>query len=81
MASESYTLDEIARRDGFRCGLCHRRVDLTTPAPQPRSPSIDHVVPLSRGGDDTRANVQLAHRACNVRKNNRGEAQQLALLG
>jgi 5-methylcytosine-specific restriction endonuclease McrA len=31
-------------------------------------PTIDHVIPLVKGGPDTRNNVQLAHRTCNVAK-------------
>lgn len=80
-ASEPYTLAEIAERDRFRCGLCRRKVDMELPGPYDMSPSIDHIVPLSRGGDDTRANVQLAHWICNTRKGNRGGNEQLALIG
>ncbi|TDB88341.1 HNH endonuclease [Actinomadura sp. KC216] len=79
-ASEPYTLDEIATRDRHRCQLCHRRVDMTLPAPNPGSPSIDHVIPLVEGGDDVRSNVQLAHFGCNSAKGRRG-SQQLALVG
>jgi len=78
--AERYTLAEIASRDRWRCGLCHRRVQPDLDYLDPSSATIDHVVPLSVGGDDTRANVQLAHRACNIRKHNRG-SQQLALIG
>src|SRR5690606_9978743 len=63
---EPYTTQEIAERDGFRCWLCGRKVDMSLPYPHPRSASIDHVVPLSKGGDDTRANVRLAHLGENV---------------
>ena len=41
--------------------------------PDRRSPSVDHVVPLSRGGDDTLANVKLSHLTCNLSKGNRVE--------
>lgn len=78
--SEPYTLAEIAERDEYHCQLCSGPVDMSIAAPDPLSPSIDHAVPLSKGGDDTRANVQLAHRRCNTRKGVRG-AQQLALVG
>lgn len=78
--SESYTLEEIAERDRFRCQLCCRKVDMRLKSPHPMSPTIDHIVPLAKGGDDTRANVQLAHRRCNTSKGVRG-SQQLALLG
>lgn len=53
-------------RDGGVCWLCSR--------PVPRvvgdalSPSLDHVVPLVRGGDHSYANVRLAHFVCNARK-------------
>jgi 5-methylcytosine-specific restriction endonuclease McrA len=78
--SEPYTLAEIAERDGHRCQLCRRKVDMRLKTPHPLSPSIDHIVPLADGGDDTRANVQLAHRRCNTSKGVRG-SQQLALVG
>lgn len=50
-------------------------------APHPRSPVIDHVVPIVDGGGDTRANVQLAHWGCNSRKGARAVNEQLALFG
>lgn len=68
--AEKYTLAEIALRDAGRCQLCHGLVDMELKHPDPWSPTIDHVLPLSRGGDDTRANVWLAHRLCNLRKGN-----------
>jgi len=48
--------------------------------PHAKAPTVDHVVPVSEGGDDTRANVQLAHFRCNSVKGPRG-SQQLALVG
>lgn len=66
--SEPYTLEEIAERDTRVCGLCHLAVDMDLRWPRPGSPSIDHVFPLVHGGDDTRANVQLAHFGCNSGK-------------
>lgn len=79
--SEPYSTDEIAERDGFRCGLCRRKVNMALRRPNPRSASIDHIVPLSKGGDDTRTNVQLAHLDCNVRKNNAMDFAQPLLIG
>jgi 5-methylcytosine-specific restriction endonuclease McrA len=77
---EPYTLAEIAKRDRNRCGLCGKRVAMTKAVPHPRAPTIDHVLPLHYGGDDTRANVQLAHFICNSRKCT-GGSQQLAMFG
>lgn len=78
--SEPYTLAEIAARDRFTCQLCHKRVAMTKAVPHAKAATIDHVVPLADGGDDTRANVQLAHFECNWRKADHG-TQQLALIG
>lgn len=53
---------------------------MTEVVPHPKAPTIDHVVPVSEGGDDTRTNVQLACFRCNSAKGARG-SQQLALIG
>lgn len=66
--TEPYTREEIAERDGYVCGLCGGGVDMELRWPDPHSPSIDHIVPLSRGGTDLKTNVQLAHLRCNVVK-------------
>ena len=79
--SEPYTTAEIADRDGWRCGLCGQRIGRTLKHPHPRSLSIDHIVPLSRGGSDLRDNIQAAHLVCNTAKNNRGDGDQLLLFG
>lgn len=67
-------LAEIMARDAGRCQLCGRKVAKTLP-PHPLSPTLDHIVPLSRGGAHEPRNVQLAHWRCNVRRWNRGPAQ------
>lgn len=69
----------IAVRDKFRCGLCGGRVDMALKHPDALFGSIDHIVPLSRGGTNDLANLQLAHLRCNLEKRDRGE-QQLRLI-
>lgn len=78
---ESFTNEEIFERDGWRCGICRGRIRRELDWPDPQSVSLDHVVPLADGGAHTRANVRAAHLQCNVRRSNRGGAEQLALLG
>lgn len=63
-----YTLSQIAARDNFLCGICGNPVNMTAECPDPYSPTRDHIVPISRGGQDTPENVQLAHFECNWRK-------------
>ena len=77
---EPYTLAEIAARDRFKCGICGKRVRMALTRPDRMSPTIDHLVPISDGGDDTRANVRLAHYGCNSRRCT-GGVVQLALIG
>lgn len=55
----------IWERDGGVCQLCGE------PIADPKQRSIDHIIPISRGGTHEPANVQLAHRVCNSRKGNR----------
>lgn len=65
---EPYSRTQIALRDGYSCGICSSAVDMSLRHPHPLSASIDHVIPLSRGGADAPSNVQLAHFVCNVSK-------------
>lgn len=53
-------------RDGWICQLCHDPVDATLHHSDDWAASLDHIVPRSRGGDDTDANLRLAHRWCNA---------------
>lgn len=71
-----YTLADIASRDGRVCWLCLTSVDMSARVPGPGAPTIDHVVPVSRGGDDTPENVRLAHFFCNCSRGNRDVAAQ-----
>ena len=61
----------IFERDGWVCGICREAVDAALEWPDPRSASLDHVVPLTKGGAHSPDNAQCAHLACNVSKGNR----------
>jgi 5-methylcytosine-specific restriction endonuclease McrA len=67
---ETIDLPTLAKRDGWRCHICKRKVSR-------RTWSVDHLVPTSYGGEDTYANVALAHHRCNSIRGNRGAAQLL----
>jgi hypothetical protein len=45
-------------RDGWECVSCRTHVDLT----------VDHIIPVSRGGSDELDNLQTMCRPCNSRK-------------
>lgn len=67
-AAERIVPLEVFERDGWLCGICSGAVDPERAYPDPLSPSLDHIVPLSMGGAHSLANTQLAHLGCNVRK-------------
>lgn len=77
---EPYTLRQIAERDGWRCHICKRLVPDRPYATRPQDATVDHLIPLSHGGDDTPQNVALAHNLCNMKRSNTGLAQ-LRLIG
>ena len=48
------------------CGICGRPVDFDKKFPDPWSATLDHIVPVSKGGDPAALeNLQLAHLQCN----------------
>ena len=65
--------------DGWRCYLCGERVLTSVPPNHALYPTLDHVVPLSKGGTHERSNVRCAHRSCNGGKRERGGGEQFAL--
>ena len=51
----------IRIRDNDLCGICGSAVTIA-------DQSLDHIIPLARGGTHEPGNVQLAHRRCNSSK-------------
>lgn len=72
---------QLGARDGWRCHLCHRRVNPRLHYLHPRAGTRDHLVPIRDGGDDSAANLALAHRGCNSRRGARGTVQLLLIGG
>ena len=50
------------------CGICNDPIDYSLHYLDPMAYTVDHVVPLAKGGADTLENKQAAHRACNRAK-------------
>lgn len=65
---DGYMDREIFERDSWMCHLCGEQIDPTEARCNRLGATIDHLVPLSRGGVDIRGNVKAAHNHCNRRK-------------
>lgn len=66
---ESFTEADIRSIYGDDCYLCDQPIDFDLEWPDPRSPTVDHIVPLSKGGTHALDNVAMTHFQCNNRKN------------
>ena len=66
------TLKKLVARDGLTCALCGELCDWNDRNYSkwcgPLYPSIDHIIPMSKGGGHTWKNVQVAHIICNSKK-------------
>lgn len=54
--------NQLVNQHGAICQIC------TEPFEKARDITIDHIIPLSKGGEDTFDNYQLAHYDCNQLK-------------
>lgn len=64
-------LHQIFTRDQGVCQLCHQAVDRRLTPNHRLAATLDHIVPVSKGGSHHEDNIQLAHRGCNSGKRDR----------
>jgi 5-methylcytosine-specific restriction endonuclease McrA len=69
-SGDLYTDLEIFTRDGWVCHLCGDPVNRAVSRLHPDGATIDHLVPITRGGLDEPSNVATAHWRCNRAKGN-----------
>lgn len=73
----SVTLKKLVARDGLQCRICGKMCDWNdrswTKYSGPLYPSIDHIIPMDKGGGHVWGNVQVAHIICNSHKGDRLE--------
>lgn len=62
---------QIYQRDSWICQICETPIQPDLRYPEPLSPSIDHITPLSLGGADNAPNKRATHLICNIRRGNR----------
>lgn len=61
---------ELFEQSKWRCKGCRRKTHWPTGDNSDREATVDHILPLSKGGLHTPENVQLLCRRCNTEKNN-----------
>lgn len=66
--AEAISVAGVVARYGTDCSVCGEAIDMALARPDLMSFSIDHVVPLARGGTHTYENVAPTHLLCNMRK-------------
>lgn len=71
--SEPYTEKQMIDTYGLLCNICKEPINFLAPRKVgvlgwERGLHIDHVVPLSKGGADTLANIRPTHGLCNLSK-------------
>lgn len=66
--ADNVTLTDLMISQDFLCHLCGSALDPECRHPDPMCPSLDHIVPLARGGTGLRENLAAAHLRCNVIK-------------
>lgn len=59
---------EVFEEHGWICHLCGSEIDQRAGKDDWMRVTLDHIIPLSRGGTHTRDNVAPAHWRCNMEK-------------
>lgn len=67
----SVTLGNVYKKFGGICICCNKKLSFEENCNSNNYPSIDHIIPLSKGGTHTWDNVQLMCRGCNIAKSNK----------
>jgi 5-methylcytosine-specific restriction endonuclease McrA len=70
---------DIFERDNWRCGICGHKINKSLPTGHKMAASLDHIVPIARGGKHAEYNLQASHWVCNSRKSAFGKGDQLRL--
>lgn len=75
------TLKNVRSKYNDICQVCGKRVDdsdISNGHIRRMYPTVDHIIPLSKGGTHTWDNVQLAHMCCNSGKGDRVREEVIA---
>lgn len=57
--------DRLRARDGDLCWLCNQKIDFAAKSNSGKAWSVEHLIPLCRGGPSSMENLVLCHPPCN----------------
>ena len=60
--TKQFIRKQLINKNGAICSLCGNPIE------KMKDCTIDHIIPISKGGLTTIENCQLAHKSCNVKK-------------
>lgn len=63
--------DQVVLKYGNDCHICNHPIDLSLARTSRMGLTVDHVIPLSKGGSDELDNLRPAHWICNNRKSDK----------
>ena len=63
--SKQEAIQKLAQRDGYLCFICKGHFG------KKEKPTLDHWIPISKGGTWEIKNLRLAHKTCNLWKSDR----------
>jgi hypothetical protein len=73
---------KLCEQQKWKCSLCGKKLNSKLRSTHNMGVTIDHVIPVSKGGTGDLANLNAAHRICNIKKGNRSLGpEQLRIFG
>lgn len=68
---EEVDRDYVMARDKWTCHLCKEKIPKNAAWPDRLFGTLDHIIPLAKGGKHSYANIKAAHLTCNCSKNDK----------
>lgn len=63
--------EQVVREYGDNCHICQKTIDLELARTHRYGLTVDHVIPVSKGGTDDMSNLRPAHWICNIIKSDK----------
>lgn len=81
VAIEHFSPTYILKRDNYVCQACGVKTKPKEKPSHPLYPNVDHIIPISVGGEHSKKNCRCVCSSCNSKKCNKTLNDQLLLFG